>query len=180
MGAGPRHMDFNKCHKVVYICGELDNTITVLKYNTAAVAAVMKGGYSGDATIKDQTNSILTSIQTISTVPGDLEKKSTIAEMRLHPSGKYLYVGNRGHNSIAVFKVSPEDGTLTLVDIQDSFGAFPRHFNFDNTSRFLLVGNHASNTIVAFRILDTGKLDMVDKMENIPSIVWVTPVTHDD
>jgi len=179
-GAGPRHMDFNKCHKVVYICGELDNTITVLKYNPAAVAAVMKGGYNGNATVEDQTNSILTSIQTISTVPGDLEKKSTIAEMRLHPSGKYLYVGNRGHNSIAVFKVSPEDGTLTLVDIQDSLGAFPRHFNFDNTSRFLLVGNHASNTIVAFRILDTGKLDMVDKVENIPSIVWVTPVTHAD
>merc|ERR1711881_814665 len=123
-----------------------------------AVPEVIKGGYSGDATLEDQTN-------------------STIAEMRLHPSGKYLYVGNRGHNSIAIFKVSPLDGSLSLVDIQDSFGAFPRHFNFDNTSQFLLVGNHASNTIVAFRILETGKLDMV---ENIPSIVWVTPVTHQD
>merc|ERR1712025_1416401 len=84
-GAGPRHMDFNKCHKVVYICGELDNTITVLKYNPEAVPEVIKGGYSGDATLEDQTNSILTSIQTISTVPNDLDKKSTIAEMRLHP-----------------------------------------------------------------------------------------------
>merc|ERR1719318_2071846 len=121
-----------------------------------------------------------TSIQTISTVPGDLKKKSTIAEMRLHPSGKYLFVGNRGHNSIAIFKVSPQDGTLSLVDIQDSLGAFPRHFNFDNTSQFLLVGNHASNTIVAFKILETGKLDMVDKVEDIPSIVWVTPVSHQE
>jgi len=179
-GAGPRHMDFNKCHKVAYICGELDNTITVFKYNPEAVPAVVKGGYYGDATIADQTNSILTSTQTISTVPAGLDKKSTIAEMRLHPSGKFLYVGNRGHNSIAIFKVDPDDGTLSLVDIQDSLGAFPRHFNFDNTAQFLLVGNHASNTIVAFRILDTGKLEMVDKMEDIPSIVWVTPVVHEE
>jgi len=179
-GAGPRHMDFNKRHKVVYICGELDNTITVFKYNPESVPEVMKGGYSGDATVVDQTNSILTSIQTISTVPAGLDKKSTIAEMRLHPSGKYLYVGNRGHNSIAIFKVDPDSGTLSLVDIQDSLGAFPRHFNFDNTAQFLLVGNHASNTIVAFRILETGKLEMVDKVEDIPSIVWVTPVIHEE
>ena len=179
-GAGPRHMDFNKCHKVVYICGELDNTITVFKYNPESVPEVIKGGYSGDATVANQTNSILTSMQTISTVPAGLDKKSTIAEMRLHPSGKYLYVGNRGHNSIAIFKVDPDSGTLSLVDIQDSLGAFPRHFNFDNTAQFLLVGNHASNTIVAFRIKETGKLEMVDKVEDIPSIVWVTPVIHEE
>ena len=179
-GAGPRHMDFNKRQKVAYICGELDNTITVFKYNPESVTAVMKGGYRGDATVADQTNSILTAMQTISTVPDNLDKKSTIAEMRLHPSGKYLYVGNRGHNSIAIFKVDPEDGTLSKVDIQDSLGLFPRHFNFDNTAQFLLVGNHASNTIVAFRILDTGKLEMVDKVEDIPSIVWVTPIIHEE
>merc|ERR1719318_782508 len=74
-GAGPRHMDFNKSHKVVYICGELDNTITVLRYNPSSVPAVLKGGYNGDATVVDQTNSILTSIQTISTVPAGLDKK---------------------------------------------------------------------------------------------------------
>jgi len=66
------------------------------------------------------------------------------------------------------------------VDIQDSLGAFPRHFNFDNTAQFLLVGNHASNTIVAFRIMETGELEMVDKVEDIPSIVWVTPVIHEE
>jgi len=179
-GAGPRHMEFNKGLQVVYICGELDNTITVLKYNPECVSRVMKGGYAGDATATDQSDSLLTSIQTISTVPEGLDRKSTIAEMRLHPSGKYIYVGNRGHNSIAIFKVNPNDGTLTKVDIQDSLGAFPRHFNFDNTAQFLIVGNHASDTIVAFRILDTGKLVMVDKMDNIPSIVWVTPVTHEE
>lgn len=61
---------------------------------------------------------------------------------------RFLYVGNRGHNSIAVFRVDQSSGTLSLVDIQDSHGAFPRHFNFDRTSQFLVVGNHASDNIV--------------------------------
>ena len=61
---------------------------------------------------------------------------------------RFLYVGNRGHNSIAVFRVDQKTGTLALVDIQDSHGAFPRHFNFDRTSQFLVVGNHASDNIV--------------------------------
>merc|ERR1719431_2448975 len=170
-------MDFNKGRRVVYICGELDNTITVLRYNIESVPAVMKGDYHADATVEDQTDSLLTSIQTISTVPDNLEKKSTIAEMRLHPSGKYLFVGNRGHNSIAIFRVNQDNGSLTRIGIQDSLGAFPRHFNFDNTSSFLLVGNHASDTIVVFRILTSGLLEVVDKVEGLPSIVWVTPCT---
>ena len=48
-------------------------------------------------------------------------------------------------------RVSEEDGRLELVTIQSSRGAFPRHFNFDLTGRYLLVGNHASDTVVAFR-----------------------------
>merc|ERR1712083_859087 len=119
--------------------------------------------------------SLLTSVQTISTVPESLTSKSTIAEMRLHSSGKFLYVGNRGHNSIAIFRVNQDNGSLTRIGIQDSLGAFPRHFTFDNTSSFLLGGNHASDTIVAFRIESSGLLEVVDRLEGIPSIVWVTP-----
>ena len=89
---------------------------------------------------------------------------------------RFLLVGNRGHNSLAVFKTDPTTGTLTLVDIQSSLGAFPRHFNFDVTGQFLIVGNHASDTVVAFRILESGRLEMVDQLRDIPSIVWITPV----
>ena len=71
---------------------------------------------------------------------------------------RFLYVGNRGHNSIAVFKTDPDSGTLSLVDIQDSQGAFPRHFNFDVTGQYVVVGNHASDSLVAFRILETGRV----------------------
>jgi len=173
-GTGPRHLEFSKQQKMVYVCGELDNTVTVLRYNPEMVDTVLSGGYLED---DDTRSSVLTHVQTISSVPEDIETKSTIAEMRLHPSGRFLYVGNRGHNSIAIYKTSPDTGTLTLVDIQPSLGAFPRHFNFDQTGQFLMVGNHASDNLVVFSILDTGRLKMVDMMENVPSIVWITPVS---
>ena len=88
-------------------------------------------------------------------------------------------MGNRGHNSIAVYKTDFDTGTLTLVDIQSSQGAFPRHFNFDTTGRYLVVGNHSSDNVVAFRILETGRLEMVDMIENVPSVVWLTPVRQE-
>jgi len=194
LGLGPRHMEFNRRLEVVYVCGELDNTVTVLTYDKKAVPRVMKGGHVGDATISTNNNtitntntnttnntstfpSLLSTIQTISTVPSDLSVKSTVAEMRLHPNGKFLYVANRGHNSLAVFQVDPEDGSLERVAIQPSLGAFPRHFNFDNSGSFLIVGNHASDNVVAFRIRNDGCLDMVDIVEDLPSIVWITPCT---
>jgi len=176
-GGGPRHMDFNRRHKVVYICGELNNTVTVLRYKHGVLPQVLKGNFNGDV---NSQHSLLSEVQIVSSVPEDLSTKSTIAEMRLHPSGKYLFVGNRGHNSIAVFRVSEDDGTLTLLNIQSSQGAFPRHFNFDNTGNYLLVGNHASDMIVAFRILENGKLEVSDKIEGLPSIVWVTPVEPEE
>ena len=70
------------------MCGELDNTVTVLSYNSQAADLVAKGGYLGDAIAEDQTDSILTQVQVLSSVPSDLQTKSTIAEMRLHPSGR--------------------------------------------------------------------------------------------
>ena len=85
-GAGPRHLEFNKHTTVLYICGELDNTVTVLHYNTDLVDRVMAGNYKGD--LASQERGLLRHLQTVSTVPADLTSKSTIAEMRLHPSGR--------------------------------------------------------------------------------------------
>ena len=87
-GSGPRHLEFSKKQRVAYVCGELDNTVTVLKYNEAEVDRVLQGGHNADTTDKG-TSSLLKQIQTVSTVPEDINKKSTIAEMRLHPSGRY-------------------------------------------------------------------------------------------
>ena len=85
-GTGPRHLEFSKHQKMVYVCGELDNTVTVLRYNTEMVDTVLSGGYLEDDNTMD---SVLTHVQTISSVPEDIDTKSTIAEMRLHPSGRW-------------------------------------------------------------------------------------------
>ena len=87
-GLGPRHLEFSRAARVVYVCGELDNTVTVLRYNAQHVDLVTRGGYSGDAGAADQSQSLLSHVQTVSSVPSKLDTKSTIAEMRLHPSGR--------------------------------------------------------------------------------------------
>ena len=87
-GLGPRHLEFSRAARVVYVCGELDNTVTVLRYNAQHVDLVTRGGYSGDAGAEDQSQSLLSHVQTVSSVPSKLDTKSTIAEMRLHPSGR--------------------------------------------------------------------------------------------
>ena len=70
---------------MVYMCGELDKTVTVLRYNPEMVDTILSGGYLKD----DDTRAlVLTHVQTISSVPEDIDTKSTIAEMRLHPTGR--------------------------------------------------------------------------------------------
>ena len=87
-GLGPRHLEFSRQQRVLYVCGELDNTVTMLRYNMEALDRVMAGDYSDHVDNDNTSQSLLTHIQTISSVPQDLDHKSTIAEMRLHPSGR--------------------------------------------------------------------------------------------
>ena len=117
------------------LCFKLLLTDCISRYNETAVENFCIGDYSADSTDTSPDN-LLFFLQSLSSIPDNCTMKSTIAEMRLHPSGEWLYVGNRGHNSIAVYQVNKDDGTLTLVQIQDSQGAFPRHFNFDLTHKY--------------------------------------------
>ena len=78
-GTGPRHLEFSRQQRVVYACGELDNTVSVLEYHVEAVDDIVSG--AGDT-------GLMTQVQTVSTVPEHITGKSTIAEMRLHPSGR--------------------------------------------------------------------------------------------
>src|SRR5207249_100635 len=81
------------------------------------------------------------------------------AEVQVHPSGKFLYGSNRGHNSIAVFKIDSETGTLTAVQNQAEGIKTPRNFGIDPTGRFMLVANQDGDSVVVFRIdADTGEL----------------------
>jgi 6-phosphogluconolactonase len=138
-GSGPRHLLFSLDVKFVYLINELAGTITVFSYNAE--------------------NAGMTQVQTISTLPRDFSGNNTDAEIALHPSGKFLYASNRGHDSIAVFAVDQTTGKLTFVEHQSTMGRTPRNFAIDQTGHWLLAENQGSDLVVVFAIdSDTGKL----------------------
>ncbi|MCK5843259.1 MAG: lactonase family protein [Victivallales bacterium] len=138
-GAGPRHFTFHPNGKFAYLINELGNTIVALSY--------------------DAKNGGLREIQTISTLPKDFDGVSHTAEVSVHPNGKFLYGSNRGHDSIAVYKIDQNNGSLTLAGFQGKGIDEPRHFNIDPTGRYCVVGNQDANDVVLFKVnLETGEL----------------------
>jgi 6-phosphogluconolactonase len=131
-GVGPRHLSFHPDARQVYIINELNSTITVFDYQSET--------------------GLLTEKQTISTLPQDFPGDNTCAEIRVHPSGKFLYGSNRGHNSIAMYLVNPDDGTLSLTGHQSDAIKTPRNFNIDPDGQFCLVANQGNDTVIVFHI----------------------------
>ncbi|MBL8206762.1 MAG: lactonase family protein [Blastocatellia bacterium] len=148
-GAGPRHFKIHPNNKFAYVINELDETVIGFAFDKA-------GG-----TLKE--------IQTISTLPADFTGTSYCADIHVHPSGKFLYGSNRGHDSIVVFAIERATGKLTLVQHQATGGKWPRNFAVDPTGQFLLVANQNTNNIVVFRIeAQTGNLMPTNQMLEIP------------
>ena len=100
----------------------------------------------------DPEHGKLEEFQTISTLPEKFEGHSSCAEVQAHPSGKFVYGSNRGHDSIAVFAVDEKDGRLSLVEHQSTQGKTPRHFAVDPTGKWLLAENQDSGNVVVFAI----------------------------
>ena len=117
-----------------------------------------------------RTKSDLTPIQTLSTLPDDFEGFNKSADIHVHPSGKYLYVSNRGDfNSIAIFSISAISGRLSLVDFQAEFIHWPRNFAIHPLGRFLLVANRDTDRVVSFEIdTETGRLSPMGYEAEVP------------
>jgi 6-phosphogluconolactonase len=133
-GSGPRHLVFHPNGKFVYVINEMLCTVAVFRFDAAHGA--------------------LTEVQTVSTLPSGqpVETGFSVAEIAVHPSGRFLYGSNRGHNSIAVFALDPATGRLTHVENQSTRGATPRHFALDPTGAWLLAENQDSGDLAIFRI----------------------------
>jgi 6-phosphogluconolactonase len=101
----------------------------------------------------DADKGVLKVVQSLSTLPEPVKGNST-AECQVHPSGKWVYVSNRGHDSVAVFKVDEATGHLTAVGYQSTGGKVPRNFGIDPTGKFLIAANQNSNNVVVFAIDD--------------------------
>lgn len=148
--SGPRHFSFHPNGKFAYVINEIDLTINTLAY--------------------DGDKGVLKTIQTVSTVPEGAERAgASTAELLVHPSGKFVYGSNRGHNSIAAFKVDPEKGTLTPAGHTSGPIKTPRNFGIDPTGRFLLVANQDGNSIVVYRInQQSGALEATGNVVEVP------------
>jgi 6-phosphogluconolactonase len=153
-GAGPRHFALHPNGKFAYVVAEMHSTVTVFA--------------------NDPKTGTLHRLQTISALPKDFTGENDDAEIHIHPSGKFLYASNRGHDSITVFAVDSSKGTLTPVDYVSTKGKTPRSFEIDPTGKFLLAENEKSDNIVVFAIdQTTGRLTPTGKAIDVVSPVCV-------
>ena len=156
-GGGPRHMKFHPNGKFIYVLNELELSVTVFAY--------------------DAEKGTMTPLQTIPTVSEEAKAKEMFvssSEIRVHPSGKFVYAANRGHDTITAFRIDRATGKLTLIEIEPIRGGWPRNFNIDPTGKWLLAAGRDSNSIAVFAIdAETGELTYTRTMVMVPTPICV-------
>jgi 6-phosphogluconolactonase len=153
-GSGPRHLAFHPAGGYAYVINELLNTIDVFKH--------------------DADTGALDPVQTVDTLPDDFDGTNTTAEIFVHPSGRFLYGSNRGHDSIAVYVINEQTGKLNLVDHTHTGGKAPRNFAIDPTGMWLIAANQQTNDIFVFKIDPaTGKLTETGQTAKVGAPVCV-------
>ncbi len=152
-GGGPRHFAFHPSGRFAYVCNEIKSSVTALAYDAA------KGA--------------LSEIQTITTLPEPISGNST-AEIQVHPSGKFVYCSNRGHDSLGIFTVDEKTGKLTAAGHQKTLGRTPRNFGIDPTGQYILACNQATDNVAVFKVDPaTGQLTTIGEPLNVPVAVCV-------
>ena len=131
-GGGPRHFAIHPSSKFAYTNNEITMVVT---------------GFS-----RNPEDGSLKAIQEISTIPAGFDGRKSTAECLVHPSGKFLYVSNRGHETITAFTIDQETGLLTYVENEPTGGKEPRNFFIDPSGKWLLAENQNSDTVYVFSI----------------------------
>jgi len=131
-GGGPRHFAIHPSGQFAFTNHEL----------TAQVTSFRRDPASGE----------LTPVVTLPTLPEDFDGRRSSAECLVHPGGRFLYVSNRGHDSIAVFRITPPTGEIERIEIVSTGGAEPRNFLIDPSGKWLLAANQNSDKVVVFEI----------------------------
>jgi 6-phosphogluconolactonase (cycloisomerase 2 family) len=129
-GAAPRHTAFHPSLPILYVNNELDSTVTVFDWDAGRA----------------------TEAQVVSTIPHGHDGRNTTAEIAASPCGRFLYVSNRGQDSIVLFQITPGTGRLTYAGHTPSGGLRPRFFALDPTAERLYAANQDSDDIAGFRI----------------------------
>jgi 6-phosphogluconolactonase len=155
---GPRHYTYHPTLGVVYFVNELDSSVSAYKW--------------------DKTTGRLQRFQSLSTLPQRWEERNTCADIHVTPDGKFLYASNRGHDSIAAYRLDA-DGHMSLIDFF-STEAVPREFAIDLNGRYLYAAGLRSNKLAAFSIDPlSGRLDRIGTYETPEGPIWVEPAKVD-
>jgi 6-phosphogluconolactonase len=158
-GAGPRHLAFHPTLPLVFVANELDSTVATLRF--------------------DAKRGALSPINVRSTVPAGWSGTNYPADIHIAPSGRALYVSNRGHNSLAVFSVAKSTGALALEQVISTEGDWPRNFTLDPSGRWLLVANQRSDSVVVFsRDQKSGRLTPTQQRITLSSPVCLRFPAH--
>ncbi|MFM8335319.1 MAG: lactonase family protein [Opitutaceae bacterium] len=153
-GAGPRHAKFSRDGRHLHVVNELDNTITTLAYDPATGALRLAGS--------------------VNTLPDDFAGASTAAEIRVHPSGRFVYASNRGHDSIAVFEEDTATGHLRPAQTIASGGRTPRNFALSPDGRWLVCGHQDTPLLTVFAVdAATGRLTRTPHTAEVPVCICV-------
>lgn len=151
---GPRHLEFSPDGRHAYNVTEMGSTLVVYDYDPARGA--------------------LTQVQSVSTLPPDYQAKWG-AEVCVHPNGKFVYVSNRGHDSVAVFAIDPATGKVSLVEIVSSGGQVPRGMGLSPNGKWLVCAHQWSGDITVFKVdAENGRLTRMPAHQNVAMSVDVT------
>eukprot|EP00928_Gymnodinium_smaydae_P070476 TRINITY_DN54301_c0_g1_i1.p1 TRINITY_DN54301_c0_g1~~TRINITY_DN54301_c0_g1_i1.p1 ORF type:complete len:471 (-),score=75.32 TRINITY_DN54301_c0_g1_i1:128-1456(-) len=166
IGLGPRYIDFHPTLPVAYVINELSCEVSVFEFLEDAARLCIDGRGPSPKTLK--------LIQNISTVPDGFPiDMNTCGRIAVHNSGAFVLAANRGHDSVAVFRVRMDTepaGQLALVDITHVRGRTPRHFKFDTSGQWLIAANQDTDRVDVFHFnIATGKLTWTGHHYNVPS-----------
>ena len=153
-GSGPRHLTFHPNGKFAYIMTEYSSEVIVLQY--------------------DDENGTFSEQQSISTIPADFTDNNQGSAIHISSDGRFIYAGNRGHNSIAVFAVDETTGSLTFVERVSSEGDWPRDFALDPSEKYIIGSNQESENLVIYkRNPESGKLTLIQSDIQFPHPVCI-------
>lgn len=157
-GGGPRHMRFSKDGRFIFVLNELQLSVSTLSYNAE----------KGTATLVSTTPTLSNSIK-------EKETFNSASEIVVHPSGRFVYTGNRGHDSVSVFQVDESSGKLTLLEVESIRGSWPRNINLSPEGNWLLAAGAKSNTVSTFAVDDdSGELSFpTGNIINVPEPITI-------
>lgn len=151
-GTGPRHYCYHPTLDCVYFDNEQASSVTVYDFDHAA--------------------GTLEPVQTLSTLPEEFDGHNTCAQIHITPSGEFLYAANRGHDSIACFRVDAGNGRLTALGQQPT-EPVPRTFGIDPSGRYLYAAGQGTGRLAAYRINAQGTLDPLETYDIGERPMWV-------